>query len=160
MVWTCQDSAQVSFHLSHPPIQALLRVPGTQNQSGASHTSCSHREWRLLSTNMGQEAGGWHKPAPQHLSKYLDENRPGFSPLTCIHFMFNGKSKHFICLLLQALREWFLYLLPKVQAAINCFALSWCLMRMVNLDLISVQVTQCHLPSKVEFQVILQGGMK
>lgn len=117
-----------------PPPQALLWVPGTQNQTGASHTSCSHREWRLPSTNMGREEGGWHTPMLQPLSKYLGENRPGSSHLTCIHFMVNGKPKHFICLLFQARRGWFPYVLPKASAAISCFAVSWCSTRMVNLD--------------------------
>lgn len=63
-----------------------------------------------------------------------DETRPGFSRLVCIHFMVNGKTEHFIFLLFWALGGWLSHLLPKAQAAINCFALSWCFMQMVNLD--------------------------
>lgn len=54
--------------------------------------------WSLLSGTglMGQHDGE-------------DENRPGFSCLTCVHFMANDKTKHFIFWLFWPLGGWFSY---------------------------------------------------
>lgn len=73
-------------------------------------------------------------PSPGTRTGGQDEDRAGFSRLVRIHLMVNGKTKHLIFLLFWTLGGWFSYLLPKAQAAPNCFALSWCFVQMVNLD--------------------------
>ena len=128
-----------------------------QNQSGVSHardaviivifssgvvfpqrTEASQHKHGAGGRRTGRASAGpvllRRSPSPGTWMGSKDENRPGFSRLVCIRFMVNGKTKHFVFLLFWALGGWFSYLLPKAQAAINWFALSWCFVQIFNLD--------------------------